>query len=311
MSTRVYVGHLSRDANEDDLRHLFHRRGRILAVTIKNGFGFVEFEKARDAEDAVYDLKGKSFMGESLVIELARGNKPRREDRRDDRILNNCCLLRSPLPLLSLSTLYVARRFPTDLNSWDRLICAQDIKDLMRKAGEVTFADLSKDFDDQAVVEFASESDMRYALKSLDGEELRGKPITLRLFDSSKDSAPRDAGRGGGGGGRDRDHGRNRDRWDRDFERGHDRRDRDDRDRRNGGYERYHDRRDRASEGVRDGDRGVHRRDRRRSRSRSRSPRVRRERSRHRSRDRRRSPSPEGRETGRRRHNRSRSRSRD
>ncbi|KAF9942442.1 hypothetical protein BGZ67_001799 [Mortierella alpina] len=164
MSTRVYVGHLARDANEDDLRQLFHRRGRILAVTVKNGFGFVEFEKARDAEDAVYDLKGKSFMGESLVIELARGNKPRREDRRDDRYG----------PPERTEHRLIVEKLAHGV-SW------QDIKDLMRKAGEVTFADLSKDFDDQAVVEFASESDMRYALKSLDGEELRGKPITLRL----------------------------------------------------------------------------------------------------------------------------------
>ncbi|KAF9575780.1 serine arginine-rich splicing factor [Mortierella alpina] len=299
MSTRVYVGHLSRDATDDDLKHLFHRRGRILGITIKNGFGFVEFENARDAEDAVYEFKGKRFMGESLVVELAREGRPRRDERRDDRY--------GP-PERTEHRLIV--------ENLARGVSWQDIKDFMRKAGEVTFADLSKDFDDQAVVEFATDDDMRYALKSLGGKELRGRPITLRLFDSSKDTAPRDVGRGGGGSGRDRDYARNRDRRDRDFEGGYDRRDRtadNDRDRRNGGFDRYHDRRDRGSESARD-DRGVHRRDRRRSRSRSRSrsPRARREHSRHRSRDRRRSPSPEGRGgMGHRRHNRSRSRSRD
>ncbi|KAF9945270.1 hypothetical protein BGZ70_003926 [Mortierella alpina] len=164
MTTRVYVGHLSRDANEDDLRHLFNRRGRILGVTVKNGFGFVEFENARDADDAVYEFKGKSFMGESLVVELAREGNPRREDRRDDRYG----------PPERTEHRLIVENLAHGV-SW------QDVKDLMRKAGEVTYADLSKDFDDQAVVEFASENDMRYALKSLDGKEMRGKPITLRL----------------------------------------------------------------------------------------------------------------------------------
>ncbi|KAF9953487.1 serine arginine-rich splicing factor [Mortierella alpina] len=163
MSTRVYLGHLSRDASDKDVEDLFRKYGRIREVTIKNGFGFIEFGDARDAKDAVYDIHGKSFMGERLVVELARGER-RREDRRDDRFG----------PPERTEHRLIVENLAHGV-SW------QDIKDLMRKAGEVTFADLSKDFDDQGVVEFATEDDMRYALKSLDGKELRGKPITLRL----------------------------------------------------------------------------------------------------------------------------------
>ncbi|KAF8931656.1 hypothetical protein BGZ58_007496, partial [Dissophora ornata] len=83
MTTRVYLGHLSRDASDRDVESLFKSYGRIREVTLKNGFGFVEFAEAKDAEDAVGDFHGKEFMGERLVVELARGDR-RREERRDD-----------------------------------------------------------------------------------------------------------------------------------------------------------------------------------------------------------------------------------
>ena len=46
---------------------LFKNYGRIREVTLKNGFGFVEFNEAKDAEDAVYDFDGKDFFGERHV----------------------------------------------------------------------------------------------------------------------------------------------------------------------------------------------------------------------------------------------------
>ncbi|KAF9928829.1 serine arginine-rich splicing factor [Mortierella antarctica] len=268
MSTRVYLGRLSRDASDRDVESLFKSYGRLREVTLKNGFGFVEFSDPRDAKDAVYDTHGKEFLGERLVVELARGD--RRGDRRDDRERDD-------------------RRFRPPERTEHRLIVEnlahgvswQDIKDMMRKAGEVTFADISRDDERQGVVEFSSAEDVENALKTLNGEDLRGNPVTLREFDPSRDTAPRDMGRGGGGGGRDggrggRDHGRDRDRRrsrSRSRDRGGDRyrrhsrsrsRDRRDRDRRRS-RSRSHGRRD-GSRDRRSGRGG------RRSRSRSPAP---------------------------------------
>ncbi|CAG8435030.1 7266_t:CDS:2 [Diversispora eburnea] len=55
-----------------------------------------------------------------------------------------------------------------------------DLKDLMRKAGEVTFADCHKDRDGEGVVEFSSYEDMKNAIRKLDDTELKGKRIILR-----------------------------------------------------------------------------------------------------------------------------------
>lgn len=64
MATRVYVGGLSYRARERDVERFFRRYGRIREISLKNGYGFVEFDDYRDADDACYELNGKDFMGD-------------------------------------------------------------------------------------------------------------------------------------------------------------------------------------------------------------------------------------------------------
>lgn len=63
MATRVYVGRLPYRATERDIERFFRGYGRLSEVILKNGFGFVDFEDLRDAEDAAHDLNGKDLMG--------------------------------------------------------------------------------------------------------------------------------------------------------------------------------------------------------------------------------------------------------
>lgn len=65
---RVYIGRLASDANKRDLEDLFKNYGRILDVTVKTGFGFVEFENKIDAEDAVHDIHDTKFLGQRLAL---------------------------------------------------------------------------------------------------------------------------------------------------------------------------------------------------------------------------------------------------
>lgn len=74
---RVYIGRLSYNVREKDIQRFFSGYGRLLEVDLKNGYGFVEFEDSRDADDAVYELNGKELCGERVIVEHARG--PRRD----------------------------------------------------------------------------------------------------------------------------------------------------------------------------------------------------------------------------------------
>jgi len=50
---KVYLGNLSYDTGERDLEKFLKGYGRIRSISVKEGFGFAEFEDRRDAEDAV------------------------------------------------------------------------------------------------------------------------------------------------------------------------------------------------------------------------------------------------------------------
>ncbi|XP_059051798.1 serine-arginine protein 55 isoform X2 [Achroia grisella] len=174
VGSRVYVGGLPFGVRDRDLEKFFKGFGRIRDILIKNGYGFVEFEDYRDADDAVYELNGKELLGERVVVEPARGidrSADRyRRDRYYERDRGRSRYEYGP------PTRTEYRLIVENLSS---RISWQDLKDYMRQAGEVTYADAHKQHRNEGVVEFATHSDMRAAIEKLDGTELNGRRIRL------------------------------------------------------------------------------------------------------------------------------------
>ncbi|KAJ1415861.1 hypothetical protein B484DRAFT_401322, partial [Ochromonadaceae sp. CCMP2298] len=74
MST-VYVGRLDTKANVRDLEEEFGKFGAIKDVWIARnppGFAFVEYEVARDAEDACSKMDGKLILDERVRVEISK-----------------------------------------------------------------------------------------------------------------------------------------------------------------------------------------------------------------------------------------------
>merc|ERR1712137_1107851 len=82
-SCQVYIGYLPNDARMEDVEDFFKGYGKIKSVNLKPGYGFVDFEDLRDAEDAVRDLDGKRMCGEKVDIQHAKGPGHKARDRRD------------------------------------------------------------------------------------------------------------------------------------------------------------------------------------------------------------------------------------
>lgn len=73
--TRVFIGRLAMNARESDVERFLRGYGKVRDISLKRGYGFVEFDDYRDADDAIADLNGKELLGEYVALELARGKR--------------------------------------------------------------------------------------------------------------------------------------------------------------------------------------------------------------------------------------------
>jgi RNA recognition motif-containing protein len=83
----IYVGNLSYDMTEEDLRKEFEAFGKVDSVNIikdkftdrSRGFAFVEMSGSEEAKAAIAAINGKDVKGRALNVSEAR---PRAEGRR-------------------------------------------------------------------------------------------------------------------------------------------------------------------------------------------------------------------------------------
>ncbi|TFY71879.1 hypothetical protein EVG20_g1130 [Dentipellis fragilis] len=166
MSRRLYLGKLPPDTRTDDVSKFFDGYGKIVDCRVMTGFGFVEFESSRDAEDAMQHFNGKNFMGSNIVVEFAKESRPRREPY-DDRY--GAPRSRRP-PGIRIIVSGISRD-----TSW------QDLKDFGREAGSVSFADIDRDNVGQGILEYLARDDAERAVKELDGKDLRGQAVRVAM----------------------------------------------------------------------------------------------------------------------------------
>lgn len=82
----IYVGNLSYEVNEEDLKEAFELFGQVETVRVildndtgrSKGFGFVEMPNNADAQSAINSLNDKEIKGRALKVNTAR---PRTENR--------------------------------------------------------------------------------------------------------------------------------------------------------------------------------------------------------------------------------------
>jgi RNA recognition motif-containing protein len=94
MSINIYVGNLSFDTKEDELRALFEAYGPVQSVRVisdqftgrSRGFAFVEMEAREQGVQAIQELDSKDLGGRTLKINEAKPKTQNRDRRsRDSR----------------------------------------------------------------------------------------------------------------------------------------------------------------------------------------------------------------------------------
>jgi RNA recognition motif-containing protein len=81
----IYVGNLSYEIGEADLKEVFAEYGTVKRVHLptdretgrKRGFAFVEMETENEESTAIDTLDGAEWMGRQLKVNQARPREPR------------------------------------------------------------------------------------------------------------------------------------------------------------------------------------------------------------------------------------------
>ncbi|XP_072320496.1 serine/arginine-rich splicing factor 1A [Eucyclogobius newberryi] len=186
---RIYVGNLPPDIRTKDVEDVFYKYGTIRDIDLKNRrggppFAFIEFEDPRDADDAVYGRDGYDYDGYRLRVEFPRSGRGSRGGGGGGGFGGiggggggdggrgggggggggGAPRGRYGPPSRRSEYRVVVSGLPQS-GSW------QDLKDHMREAGDVCYADVYRD--GTGVVEFVRKEDMTYAVRKLDNTKFR------------------------------------------------------------------------------------------------------------------------------------------
>jgi RNA recognition motif-containing protein len=85
METKLYVGNLSYETTEQDLRELFAQAGTVTSVALikeagtqrSKGFGFVEMSNQSEVQKAISMFNGYTLRDRQLTVNVARPREER------------------------------------------------------------------------------------------------------------------------------------------------------------------------------------------------------------------------------------------
>jgi RNA recognition motif-containing protein len=81
----IYVGNLSFEVTDDDLRQLFSAYGEVESASVvkdrfsgeSRGFGFVEMPAKKDADAAIAAVNGTDVKGRTITVNEAKPKAPK------------------------------------------------------------------------------------------------------------------------------------------------------------------------------------------------------------------------------------------
>ncbi|HEY5125491.1 MAG TPA: RNA-binding protein [Ignavibacteria bacterium] len=92
---KIYVGNISRESTENEIRDMFTEFGEVTEITlirdnytkVLKGFGFIEMADKEAGEKAIKELDGQLFNGRPLTVNVAKpktdtGNRTGGRERR-------------------------------------------------------------------------------------------------------------------------------------------------------------------------------------------------------------------------------------
>ncbi len=87
MNKKLYVGNLTYEVTDEELKEVFTQAGNVVSAAIikfrdsgrSKGFGFVEMEDEAGAQKAIDTFNGQDYKGRKMVVSEARPPRPRND----------------------------------------------------------------------------------------------------------------------------------------------------------------------------------------------------------------------------------------
>lgn len=87
MNKKLYVGNLTYECTDEELKETFAQAGNVVSAAIikfrdsgkSKGFGFVEMEDEAGAQKAIDTFNGQDYKGRKMIVSEARPPRPRND----------------------------------------------------------------------------------------------------------------------------------------------------------------------------------------------------------------------------------------
>jgi len=167
------MGNLPPGCTVKDIEKFCRGYGKIASIILKsNKYGFVDFCSYRDADRAVRKLDGEKLNGYRIPVEHGKGIKSTSGKR------------------ATWTTKYGTpkrTKYRLRVENLSSSIGWQDLKDIFRARGEVTYAQAHQERLREAEVDLESKSDLERVFASFQGKRINGRQIIITDISEDQD----------------------------------------------------------------------------------------------------------------------------
>ncbi|SOV14579.1 RNA-binding protein, putative [Plasmodium gaboni] len=186
---KIFVGNISSNAREEDVRRRFEQYGDIMHMQWKRRFAFIEYYKASHALNALEKENGKMFFGEELSVQEHQYNMNSYGHKNDNRTHFNFKMSRNYSPT-NFGNESIERRNSLRIvvKNIDEKASWQDLKDFGREVGSVSYANIVEDYHSKekyGIIEFYNHENAKDAINILNGKKFYGKSVDVIRYNDS------------------------------------------------------------------------------------------------------------------------------
>ncbi|KAF9783035.1 hypothetical protein BJ322DRAFT_1110908 [Thelephora terrestris] len=186
VSKRLYIWGLPETVSGEQVAQYFSHYGRVTEVKLHDEYGFVEFVRQRDATVVLETYSTRPFLGCNLIVEYARPRRDAAATRGGSP--DSADTAKSPPPQSPpirgrLAPSNARLRYPIVVSNLSRRTRWQELKDFGRLGGGiVAFCDIDQTKHGRGFIEYLSQEDANYAVKTLNGRELCGSIVEVTPY---------------------------------------------------------------------------------------------------------------------------------